>query len=101
MLQNIKKLKGTLSGSFFEKKSHNAEKRKTEKGDPLGFFNILSVAKQQKIEGGPFDEKISKKLSHYRKKIKVEPFSLARYRMLRGKRGKSFLAQIVRRNGSI
>ena len=30
----------------FEKKSHNAEK--TEKGDPLGFFNIRSVGKLQK-----------------------------------------------------
>ena len=31
------------------KKSHNAEKLK---GDPLGFFNIHSVGKYQKIEGG-------------------------------------------------
>ena len=36
----------------FEKKSHNAEK--TERGDPLGFFNIRSVGKLQKIEGGTF-----------------------------------------------
>ena len=28
--------------------------RKTERGDPLGFFNINSVAKHQKIEGGNF-----------------------------------------------
>ena len=33
------------------KKSHNAEKLK---GGPLGFFNIHSVAKHQKIEGGKF-----------------------------------------------
>ena len=26
--------------------------KKTERGDPLGFSNIHSVAKQQKIEGG-------------------------------------------------
>ena len=32
---------------FFEKKSHNAEK-KTEREDPLGYFNIHSVAKLQK-----------------------------------------------------
>ena len=31
--------------------------RKTERGDPLGFFNIHSVAKQQKIEGGTLREK--------------------------------------------
>ena len=35
-----------------EKKSHNADK--TEKDDPLGFFNNHSVAKLQQIEGGPF-----------------------------------------------
>ena len=28
--------------------------KKTERGDPLGFFNIHSVAKHQKIAGGPF-----------------------------------------------
>ena len=44
-------------GPFYEilkilKKSHNAEK--TERGDPLGFFNIHSVGKYQKIEGGFF-----------------------------------------------
>ena len=32
--------------------SHNAEK--IERRDPLGFFNIHSVAKHQKIEGGPW-----------------------------------------------
>ena len=33
------------------------------KGGPLGFFNIHSVAKHQKIEGGPFEDfkKIRKK----------------------------------------
>ena len=35
-------------------KNLNAEK-KTERGDPLRFFNIYSVAKQQKkLKGGPF-----------------------------------------------
>ena len=45
-------------------KSHNAEK--TERGDPLRFFNIRSVGKLQKIEGGPFGEIFffSKKKSH-------------------------------------
>ena len=32
--------------------------KKTERGDPLGFFNIHSVAKHQKNAGGPFGEKI-------------------------------------------
>ena len=31
---------------------------KTKRGDHLGYFNIHSVAKHQKIEGGPFGEKI-------------------------------------------
>ena len=43
------------------KMSHNAEK--TETGDPLGFFKIHSVAKHQKIEGGPFGESFFKKVS--------------------------------------
>ena len=36
---------------FFWKKSLTMPK-KTERVDPLGFFNIHSVAKLQKIEGG-------------------------------------------------
>ena len=36
---------------FFLKKSFTMSK-KTERGDPLGFFNIHSVAKLQKNEGG-------------------------------------------------
>ena len=46
----------------FEKKSHNAEK--TERGDPLGFFNIRSVGKFQKIEGGTLWGIFLKKKSH-------------------------------------
>ena len=41
--------------------------KKTERGDPLRFFNIHSVAKHQKNAGGPFGEKISKK--KFRKKM--------------------------------
>ena len=37
--------------------------KKTERGEPLGFSNIHSVAKQQKNEGGPFGEKIFRKKS--------------------------------------
>ena len=59
----MKKLKKTKI-FIFGKKSHNAEK-KTERGDPLGFFNIHSVAKHQKMQGGPFGEIFfSKKISH-------------------------------------
>ena len=39
--------------------------KKTERGDPLGFFNIHSVAKYQKKAGGPFGEKFFfRKKSH-------------------------------------
>ena len=38
--------------------------KKTERGDPLGFFNIHSVAKNKKMHGGPFGENFfSKKKS--------------------------------------
>ena len=42
--------------------------RKTERWDPLGFFNIHSVAKHQKIEGGHFGEKNFEK-SHNAEKV--------------------------------
>ena len=43
---------------------------KNVKGGPLGFFNIHSGAKHQKIEGGPFEDfkKFRKKVSQSRKK---------------------------------
>ena len=31
--------------------------KKTERRNPLGFSNIHSVAKHQKMQGGPFEEK--------------------------------------------
>ena len=114
---------------IFEKKSHSAEKLE---GGPLGFFNIHSFAKHQKIEGRiicifgkkshsakkteggpfgifqhPFRRKTGKKLkggpplgeifisekkvSQCRKKLIGGPFGLARYGMLRGETGKTFL----------
>ena len=54
----MKKLKKTKI-FIFGKKSRNAEK--TERGDPLGFFNIHSVANIKKNAGGPFEEKNSEK----------------------------------------
>ena len=75
--------------------------KKTERVDPLGFSNIHSVAKQQKIEGGPFGEFFSEKVSQCGKKLKGGPFGLARYCMSRGKTGKTFLVQFVRPNGAI
>ena len=67
--QNVKVLVnwGPFYWKIFLKKSHNAEK--TERGDPLGFFNIHSVGKYQKIEGGPFGEFFSRKQSLTEPKI--------------------------------
>ena len=75
--------------------------KKTKRRDPLGFFNIPYVAKYFKKEGSPFGDFFPKKVSQCRKTDRGEPFSLARYGMLRGKRGKTFLVQFVRANESI
>ena len=48
---------------------------KNEKGDPLGFINILSVAKYQKIRRGDSFETLKifeKKFAQCRKKLKGE-----------------------------
>ena len=45
--------------------------KKTERGDPLGFFNIHSVAKHQKNAGGPFRKNFfSKKMSRSTERLK-------------------------------
>ena len=79
--------------------------KKTERGDPLGFSNIHSVAKQQKNwRGDPFGETFffrKKSLKMPKKNWKGGPFVLARYGMLRVKTGKTFLVQFARPNGAI
>ena len=77
--------------------------KKTERGDPLGFFNIHSVAKHQKNAGGTLWGKIffRKKSLAVPKKLKGGAFGLARYGMLRGKTGKTFLVQFARLNSAI
>ena len=50
----------------------------------------------------PLEEnKFSKKVSQCRKNWKGGPFGIARYGMLRGKTGKTFLVQFARPNGAI
>ena len=61
-----KKLKGPFGEKQILEKSLTMPK-KTERGDPLGFFNIHSVAKHQKIEGG---KKFPKKSRSAEKKLK-------------------------------
>ena len=75
--------------------------KKTVREDPLGFSNIHSDAKQQKIVRGLFGEIFfrKKKTHSAEKKWKGGPFGLARYGMLRGKTVNFFwfssLGQIV------
>ena len=66
--QNIKKLMG--ENFLFSEKNLTVPK-KTVRGDPLGFSNIHSDAKQQKIEGGTLWGKFffEKNVSQCRKKI--------------------------------
>ena len=54
------------------------------------------------MKGDPLGEKISGKKSHsVEKNWKGGPFGLARYGMLRGKTGKTFLVQFARPNSAI
>ena len=66
------------------------------KGDPWGFFNIHSVAKHQEIEGETVWGMFFRKKATMLKTLEGGPFSLSRYGMLRGKRGKTFLVQFAR-----
>ena len=75
-------------------------RKKTERGDPLGFFNIHSVAKHQKNAGGPFGENFFSKSLVVPKNMKGGSLCLARYGMLRGKTGKTFLVQFARPNSA-
>ena len=78
-------------------------RKKTERGDPLGFFNIHSVAKhQKKCRGDPLGKNFfsKKKSRSAEKKLKGGDFGLARYGMLRGKTGKTFLVQFARPNSA-
>ena len=97
-----------MKKNFWKQKSHNAEKN--WRGDPSGFSNIHSVAKQQKkLKGDPlgkifFPEKsltMPKKGGTEMQTERGGPFGLARYGMLRGKTGKTFLVQFARPNGAI
>ena len=96
--QNMKKSKKNL----FSGKNLTMPK-KTERGDPLGFSNIHSVAKHQKNAAGTLWGKISEKkcLAVPEKKLKGGLFGLALYGMLRGKTGKTILVQFARPNGAI
>ena len=84
---------------IFEKKVSQC--RKTERGILWGFSTSILTQNSKQIEGGPFGEKNPKKSLAVPKKIKRGPSGLARYGMLRGKTGKTFLVQFARPNGAI
>ena len=66
----LSQLKGGPFGEKTNFRKKISQSRKTERGDSLGFSNIHSDAKQQKIVGGPFggNSFSEKKVSQCRKK---------------------------------
>ena len=81
-------------------KSHNVEKLK---GGPFRIFQHPFWRKTaKKIEGGTlWAKKFPEKSRSAEKNWKGGPSGLARYGMLRGKTGKTFLVQFTRLNGAI
>ena len=99
----MKKLKKTKI-FIFGKKSHNAEKKL--KGGTLWDFSTSILSQNiKKMQGGPFEEKKFRR-TKFRKKMSRSAeknervFGLARYGMLRGKTGKTFLVQFARPNSA-
>ena len=98
--QNMKKLKKTKI-FIFGKKSHNAEKKL--KGGTLWDFSTSILSQNiKKMQGDPLGKKFffGKKVSQCRKKWRGGVFGLARYGLLRGKTGKTFLVQFARPNSA-
>ena len=103
--QNMKKLK---KKKFFYFQDKISQCRKKLKGGTLWDFStsILSQNIKKNAGGTLWEKKIRKKI---RKKMsrsaennwKGGLFGLARYGMLRGKTGKTFLVQFARPNGAI
>ena len=88
--------------NIFLEKSFTMPK-KTGRVDTLGIFNIHFVAKHPKnSKGDPSGKNFFRKKSlNAENKLKGGPFGLARYGMLRGKTGETFLVQFARSNGAI
>ena len=74
--------------------------RKNLKGDPLGFFNIHSVAKHQKVEGDPLGIFFEEKSHNDEKTERGTLWSLPVLYVTRKKR-KTLLVQFARPNDSI
>ena len=85
-LQNVKVLVNLES--FILKKIEKCltMAKKTEREDPLGFFNMHSVENSKKLKGGPFGGNffLEKSRTVPKKNLKGGPFGLVRYCILRG-----------------
>ena len=76
--------------------------RKNWRGTLSDFPTSILTQNGKKMKGGHFGGKIfQKNVSQCRKKLKGGPFGVARYGMLRGTTGKTFLVQFARPNGAI
>ena len=78
--------------------------KQTKRGDPLGFFNIHFVAKQQeKLKGGPFAETNfpKKKSRSAEKKIERGTLWSRPVWYVTGKTGKTVLVKFTRANGAV
>ena len=71
------KISKKIEGDSLEKNKFSKKMPKNWKGDPLGFNNIHSVAKHQKIEGRPFEEFFFKKSLTMPKKLKGHPLGFS------------------------
>ena len=92
-----KNWRGTL---WWKKIQKVSQFQKNWKG-PFGIFQHPFCRKASKNWRGTLWEIFFRKKSQCRKILEGEPFSLSRYGMLRGKRGKTFLVQFGRSNDSI
>ena len=81
--QSIGELGNLFRLIFFEKSL--TMPKKTEREDPLGFFNIHSVAKLQNNERGTLSLGLFFKVAQCQKNLKGGPFGLVRYCLLQGK----------------
>ena len=72
IMQNVSKCQ-SIGDPFMEKNEKSLNAETPEKGDPLGFFIIYSVAKHRKSEGGPFEENFLEKCLTMPKNCKWDP----------------------------
>ena len=116
-IENFSKTKWTEWRAWCGKVS---QCRKTERGDPLRFFNNHSVAKHEKFEGNknfyfrkkshsaektergdPLGFSNIQSVAKQQKNWKGGPFGLPGDGMVRGKTGKTFLVQFARPNSAM